>query len=82
MDRSYEKFRGGPTKPAQDRLHVTINWQNVISLNRNAYKQLGRPPGVYLFFSREQDTIAIEPCPSLRLPEAFPIQDKGASANA
>lgn len=78
MDRSFEKFRGGPTKPAQDRMHVTINKINVISLNKNAHRHLGGPMAVYLFFSREQDTIAIEPS-SPRLPESFPVLEKNSS---
>ncbi len=76
LDRDFEKFRGGPTQPAADRIHVTINKENVIGLNANCYRLLGNPPAVYLYFSRVQDVIAIEPVHSFRLPEAFPVKLK------
>ena len=78
MDRSFEKFRGGPTKPAQDRMHVTINKINVIMLNKNAHRHLGHPAAVFLYFSREKDTIVLQPS-SVRLTESFPVLDKGTS---
>jgi hypothetical protein len=78
MDRSFEKYRGGPTKPAQDRLHVTINNQKVITLNKSVHKLMGHPEAVCLFFSRDQDMIAIQPS-STRLPESFPVQEKSSS---
>ena len=78
-DRDLEKFRGGPTKPAQDRMHVTINKSNVIVFNKNAYRQLGKPPSVNLYFSRTRDLIVIEPVPSVNLPESFPLLEKGTT---
>ena len=78
MDSSYETFLGGSTKPAQDRISVTINNQNVISLNANSYRLLGRPEAVKLAFSRDQQTIAVTPC-SPRLSEAFPVLPKNTS---
>jgi hypothetical protein len=71
-----EKFMGGPTQSPHDRIHVTINAQNVIGMNNNCYKMLGKPPAVYLWFSREDDVIAIEPVHSHRLPAAFPVKEK------
>lgn len=59
-------------------MHVTINKINVITLNKNAHRLLGKPAAVYLFFSREQDTIAVEPS-SARLPESFPVLEKNSS---
>jgi hypothetical protein len=76
MDSSYETFLGGSTKPAQDRISVTINSQNVISLNANCYRLMGKPEAVKLAFSRDLQTIAVTPC-SPRLGEAFPVQTKG-----
>ena len=78
-DRDLEKFRGGPNKPAQYRMRVTLNRANVLSFNKNTYAQLGRPPALYLYYSRERDLIALEPVQSPNLPEAFPILDKGFS---
>lgn len=76
MDREFEKFRGGPTQSPLDRIHVTVNKENVIGINANCYRLLGKPPAVYLYFSRTRDVIAIEPVPSPRLPEAFPVKLK------
>lgn len=76
MDRDFEKFRGGPTQSTLDRLHVTINKENVIGFNSKLYRLLGRPPAVYLYFSRARDTIAIEPLSDPNLPEAFPVREK------
>ena len=79
MDRNLEKFRGGPNKPAQFRMRVTLNKTNVLSFNQNTYHELGKPPAAYLYFSRTRDLIAVEPVHSLNLPEAFPILTKSSS---
>ncbi|MGI8813635.1 MAG: hypothetical protein ACR2IH_14060 [Pyrinomonadaceae bacterium] len=79
MDRDLEKFRGGPNKPAQYRMRVTLSNTNVLTFNRNAYQHLGKPPAVYLYFSRGRDLIALQPVHSLNMPEAFPVLPKGAS---
>ena len=76
MEREFEKYLGGPTLDPIDRMHATINKENVIGLNANLYRLLGNPPGVYLHFSRTRDIIVIEPVTSLRLPAAFPVKKK------
>ena len=76
MDRDFEKFRGGPTLAAADRVYVTINKENVIGINANCYRLLGKPPAVNLYFSSSRDVIAIEPVQSAHLPEAFPVRQK------
>lgn len=78
MDREFEKFRGGPTQSTSDRIHVTINKENVIGMNDNLYRMLGKPLAVYLYFSRVKDIIAIEPVSSPRLPESFPVKEKNS----
>ena len=78
MDRDLEKFRGGPNKPAQFRMRVTLlNRMNSLTFNRNTWQQLGKPDAVYLYFSRSRDMIAVEPVHSFNLPEAFPVITKG-----
>jgi len=76
IDRDFEKFLGGPTQPVSQRLHVTINKENVIGLNENCYRQLGNPPGVFLHFSRSRDMIAVEPVQSLNQLPIFPVKRK------
>ena len=74
IDRKYEKFLGGPTKPVETRVHVSMDRRGVITLNATCYKMIGRPLAANLYFSRQDDSIAIEPVDSLRLPTAFPFR--------
>ena len=78
IDRDFEKFRGGPTQPRSERIHVTLDWRNVIGINDNLYRLLGKPSAVYLYYSRTRDTIGLEPIQHSRLPEAFPVTQKAA----
>lgn len=48
-------------------------------MNDNCYRQLGKPPAVYLYYSRIDDMIAVEPVQSLRLPCTFEVKRNGAS---
>lgn len=75
LDREWEKFKGGPTVASQNQLHVTLGRKGVLYINGNTHRLLGRPTGVYLFFNRAKDTIAVQPA-SPRLPEAFPVKEK------
>lgn len=70
-----EKFTGGPTPSAHDRLHITINRGGMIRLNMNAWRLIGKPPAVYLFYSREDHIIGIEPVHSFHMPTAFPLKE-------
>ena len=72
LEREFERFRGGATEAAQKRIHVTINPQKLILLNRNMYHLFGKPDAVHLNFSRTRDIIAIEPA-SPRLTDIFPV---------
>ena len=76
QDRDFEKFTGGPTQSPSDRLHVTINKENVIGLNGNCYRLLGKPHSVFLYFSRNKDTIAVEPAEVQHSSIAFPVKEK------
>ena len=76
IERNLEKFMGGPTQSPHDRVYVTINKENVIGINANCYRLLGKPPAVYLYYSRPDNVIAIEPCHSPRMPAAFPVKEK------
>lgn len=79
LDRKFEKFLAGPTKPPDERVHVSIDGRGVITLNATCYKLLGKPPAAYLYFSRADDTIAIEPAHSPRLPSAFPFRPNSSA---
>ena len=77
LERKFEKFRGGPAvklgQLADPR--VTINRRGLIYLNRKAYESLGSPKAVALYYSREDDSIAIEPAYA-RFAENFPVISK------
>jgi len=79
MDRDFEKFNGGPTKPPNERIHVTINRRNTILMNQNCYRLIGKPYAVYLYYSRVKDVIAVEPLHNPRLPAAFPVKEKNSA---
>jgi hypothetical protein len=73
MDRDFEKFLAGPTPPANKRLNVTLNRQNVLILSNNVYQKLGKPEAVCLYYSRARDTIGMVPV-SPRMNEALPLK--------
>ncbi|MBK8467390.1 MAG: hypothetical protein IPL32_16360 [Chloracidobacterium sp.] len=78
LDRKFEKFLGGPIEPPEQRIHVSIDSRNVISLNAKSYSMIGKPVGAWLHFSRVDDTIAIEPVDSLMLTGVFPFRANGS----
>ncbi|MCA1590495.1 MAG: hypothetical protein LC730_03915 [Acidobacteria bacterium] len=79
MERDLEKFVGGPNKPAQSRMRVTLTKTNRLSFNRNTFRQIGKPLALYLYFSRVRDVIAIEPVHSLNFSAAFPVLEARGS---
>ena len=74
IDRKYEKFLGGPTQDPETRVHVSMDKRGVITMNATCYKLLGKPVAANLYYSRADDSIAVEPVHSNRLPTAFPFR--------
>jgi hypothetical protein len=77
MESKFEKFIGGPNVANQERLYVSLSKYNVISLSNATYERMGKPRAVYLHYSRSDETIAVEPAASARLPTAFPVMVRG-----
>ena len=73
LDRTYERFRGGPFVGYHLRYHVTLARSGMLRINSNLYRAWGKPTGVYLYYSRENDKIALVPT-TPRGSEAFPIK--------
>ena len=73
LDRDFEKFTGGPTTATRERMHITLSALGVFYLNQNAYRLMGNPAAVWFHYSRERDTIAIEPA-SPRMDDTFPVK--------
>lgn len=76
MEREFEKFLGGPTLSPNDRLYVSISSSHVIRINQKCYQLIGKPPAVFLHFSRKSDVIAIEPVHSHHFSAAFPVKEQ------
>jgi len=74
LERHFEKFTGGPTRSLADRIFVSLGSTSRFYLNRNAYRALGRPKAVVLHYSRETNTIAIEPSDP-RIAISFPFYE-------
>jgi len=72
----WEEFSAGPTKPREERMHVTLSRRNVILLNGNVHERLGCPEAVLLLFDKVNSIIGIDPAPASR-PNAFPVRTKG-----
>jgi len=73
LERDFEKFDGGPVVSTRERMHVTLSPLGVIYLNRNTHRLLGNPAAVALYYSRDRETIAIEPA-NPRFPKTFPVK--------
>ena len=73
LERDFEKFTGGPVIASRDRMHVTLSDKSIIYFNQNTHRLLGNPAAASLYYSREKDTIAVEPA-SARLDQNFPIR--------
>jgi hypothetical protein len=71
----WETYKGGPTPERDKNVHITLSAKGVILLNRTAYKLLGSPRAVCLYFNKANSKIGI----SSAHPEiawAFHIRDK------
>src|SRR5687768_721838 len=75
LTREHEKFIGGPTVASRERVHVTISRKAILFLNAKVYSLMGKPPAVYLYFSRQQDQIVVEPATSVQMPASFPVRN-------
>ena len=72
INADWEKFLGGPNRPKDKQLHVTVSNHHRIQFNAYTYQKLGSPEAVCLYFNRREQKIAIQPA-ALRFNEAFPV---------
>jgi len=79
LTREFERFIGSPTEAYYDRVHITLAPKGMFLLNRKAYQMMGKPPAVYLNYSRAKDTIVLEPTQAARSNNAFPVKGCGRS---
>lgn len=71
----WEVFDDGPTLPFEERVHVTLNYKNVIHLNATVFERLGKPEAAVLMFDKVNSVIGINPAPAT-LPNAFRLKEK------
>lgn len=83
LDRKFDKYIGGPTPDPLVRVHITLSPAGRFFFNNKAHELLGRPGGLYIYFSASDDEIAVQPTRS-SMPLALPLlhEGKGWRVNA
>ncbi len=61
LESKWEKFRGGELSGSAQTPRVTLNRKGLIYMNSRMYTVLGRPKAVALYYSREDEAIAVQP---------------------
>lgn len=80
MAQHWEIFRGGQTVPSSDRIGVSINQKNILTLSKYTYELLGRPPKVLVMFVKRDSTIGLAPT-HRDDPDGFDVKPKGGGQN-
>ena len=76
LGRDFERFDGGPVLATQQRLLISLSSAGLIYFNQICYAALGKPGSVLLYYSRQKETIAIEPADP-NDPKSFPVRQHG-----
>lgn len=80
MAQHWDIFRGGQTIPSKDRLGVSINNKNILTLNKYTYGILGRPPKVLVMFDKRNTIIGLS-ATHIDDPDGFDVKPKGGGLN-
>jgi hypothetical protein len=75
MVMDWEVFRGGPTLPKRDRLHVTLNPRGAILINHKVFEAMGRPEAALLLYDERRQTIGVQPA-AAGTEYSFPLKQK------
>jgi hypothetical protein len=62
----WELYEDGPTRPPNERMHVSINYKGVIFINARTFELMGFPESVLLMFDRARGVIGVNPASSSR----------------
>lgn len=76
----WDVFRGGQTVPSNERLSVSINAKNVLTLNRYTREILGRPEAVLVMFDKRDMMIGLSPT-HVGDPDSFEVKPKSSGMN-
>lgn len=80
MAQHWDIFRGGQTVPSNQRLSVSINNKNTLTLNKYTYEILGRPEKVLVMFDKRDSIIGLSPTHKDD-PDVFDVEPKGGAQN-
>jgi len=80
MAQHWDIFRGGQTVPSNQRLSVSINNKNTLTLNKYTYGILGRPEKVLVMFDKRDSIIGLSPTHKDD-PDGFEVKPKGGAQN-
>src|SRR2546423_7816067 len=78
LNDEWEEFGAGATERPANRIHVTLNRQSIILLNRNAHRLIGSPETVVLHFNRKRSKICIAATHRLNA-KGFPVLPQGTT---
>ncbi len=73
--RNWDEFTGGPNRPSEERVHVTLSKTGNLLLNKKAYEVLGSPEAAVLLYDRRYSMIGVRPA-TLESEHAFPLCQK------
>ena len=76
----WDIFRGGQTVPSNERLSVSINAKNVLTLNKYTREMLGRPEAVLVMFNKRDSVIGLSPTHAGD-PDGFEVKPKNGGQN-
>lgn len=80
MAQHWDIFRGGQTIPSKERLGVSINNKNILTLNKYTYGILGRPEKVLVMFDKRNSLIGLS-ATHKDDPDGFDVKPKGGALN-
>lgn len=76
----WDIFRGWQTTPSNERLSVSINAKNVLTLNRYTRRMLGEPEWVLVMFNKREGLIGLSPTHADDT-DGFQVKPKGGGQN-
>ena len=80
MARHWDIFRGGQTVPSRERLSVSINNKNTLTLSKYTRRILGDPEAVLVMFDKKESVIGLSPTHKGD-PDGFDVKPKGSGQN-
>src|SRR5438067_12359764 len=80
MTTQWEIFRGGRAVPSNERLSISINHKNDLTLNKYTREILGRPEAVLVMFDKRERVIGLSPTHK-KDPDGFDVKSKAGGQN-